>query len=877
MVLEGRCYEREAVAYKAMDNLVDHLSQYWRQLAPAEAAQILPGEAALLPRLFPVLGRVAVVAEAPAVAPIVDRQELRTRAFAAMRELLQRLATVGPLVLWLDDLHWVDANTEALLADLMRAPEAPPLLLVVSSRPEGDKILESLLRSLELPTDRIDLEPLPDEAAVALSKELVGLDDALALRVAREAHGNPFFIGALAQHVRRAAESPQLGELRLEQVLGEHIARLPDAARSLLEVVALAGEPVTRRVASTAARLSAADLAREASSLRGLGLLRLPGGRASDRIEVYHDQIRLAVIAGLAPAGRRTTHRGLALAYEQWGEASPERSARHWHGAGEAARAAPHALRAAEEAFTTLDFDRAADLYMLTLAIGAYSAAERSRLQRALGEALAHAGRPPEAVTHFLAAAEGADAATRLELRRRSAEELLKGGFVEEGQAAIRSVLDEIGLGQVKATPLRAVAALLFRRAWLRLRGLGFRRRSPSEVSQRALAQIDGCWSVSTVLGYFDTMKGAEFHSRHLLLALRVGEPRRVALALMQEACYLAVQGADRRARQVLALACSEAALVDDPYVFACGSWARAFMAYFLDSRWREALAHVSDSQSRFRAHCQTGGWELDTVSLYACFCHLYLGNLEELGRLVPSLLREAARRGDGYMAINLRTRIVLPWLVRDQPERAELDLEEAIASWMPSLRGFQLQHFYALHSRCELELYRGAPHAAATHMHSARHPLARSLLLQLPLVRIEVLYLRARIALALGAAAEGSQRAHHARTARACARTLRREKAPFGRALGTLITAGAANLLGDRPSTIAALEESGDQLRSLEMALHAAAADRRLGETLGSTDDAAGISGADAWLTRRGVKNSPRLVALLIPGWPDPARRTSG
>src|SRR6185503_12981283 len=100
-----------SVPYKAFDGIADALGRFMRRLARAEAAALLPLRAFLLAQAFPVLGRVEVLAEAPRPpGEQPDHQELRARLFAAVRELLARLAERRPVVLVVDDLQWADAD-----------------------------------------------------------------------------------------------------------------------------------------------------------------------------------------------------------------------------------------------------------------------------------------------------------------------------------------------------------------------------------------------------------------------------------------------------------------------------------------------------------------------------------------------------------------------------------------------------------------------------------------------------------------------------------------------------------------------------------------------------------------------------------------------
>ena len=120
-MLRGRCYQHESVPYEALDGIIESLTAYLRACPLAEAMALVPPEAGAMARVFPVMLQVEAVARA--ARPEMEDPEpsaQRHLAFAALRELLTRIARRHTLVLHIDDLHWADADSmrslEALLA-----------------------------------------------------------------------------------------------------------------------------------------------------------------------------------------------------------------------------------------------------------------------------------------------------------------------------------------------------------------------------------------------------------------------------------------------------------------------------------------------------------------------------------------------------------------------------------------------------------------------------------------------------------------------------------------------------------------------------------------------------------------------------------------
>jgi class 3 adenylate cyclase/tetratricopeptide (TPR) repeat protein len=221
--------------------------------------------------------------------PMLDPLQRRRHTLDAVKRLFLRESQVQPLLVVVEDLHWIDSETQALLDEVVESLPAARLLLLVNYRPEYRRPWGTRTSYTQ-----VRLDPLPRETAEQLLGALLGSDAALdplqGALIART-EGNPFF---LEESVRALVETGALRGQRgtyrparprptvqvpatVQAVLAARIDRLAPGDKALLQTASVVGkdvpfallqaitEPSQDELHSAIGRLQAAEFLYEAA------------------------------------------------------------------------------------------------------------------------------------------------------------------------------------------------------------------------------------------------------------------------------------------------------------------------------------------------------------------------------------------------------------------------------------------------------------------------------------------------------------------------------------------------------------------------------------------------------------------------------------
>jgi DNA-binding NarL/FixJ family response regulator len=501
LVLWGRCWEGEGAP--AFWPWVQIVRAYVEAADPTVLRQDMGAGAADIAQVVPVVHERLPDLPPPPVEP----EAARFRLFDSLAGFLRAAAARRPLLVVLDDLHWADAPSLALLRFLGRELEGAGLLVVGIYRhtevDRGHPLLATLADLTRGRGRRLMLSGLDEREVASFVALVAGVEPSpeLASAVHRQTDGNPFFV---TEVVRLLASQGRLNHAEADlpvlaaglpegvrAVVAERLGRLSDGCQGVLEVAAVLGRDFQLPALEPATGLNPArllELLEEAEAARVVAAV--PGGLG--RWRFAHALVREVLYEGLPAARRIRLHEQVGEALEALYVADPgphlAELAHHFVAAAPggqemAGRAVWVATAAGWRALELLAWEKAADLFEHALA--ALELAERPdqhqrcQLLLALGEARMAAGDVAAARVAYQQAGEVARRIGAAELLARAALGLgveftsgivdpAKVGLLEEAATARSGIVDPVEVGLLQ----EALVALGATDSRLRARGL---------------------------------------------------------------------------------------------------------------------------------------------------------------------------------------------------------------------------------------------------------------------------------------------------------------------------------------------------------------------------------------------------------------------
>jgi class 3 adenylate cyclase/predicted ATPase len=277
-----------------------------------------------LPYLYHLLG----VAELSSPIRQMDARIRRRRTFEALKRLLFRESLRQPLVLALEDLQWVDGETQAMLDILVEGVGSARVLLLVNYRPEYQHGWGSKTYYTQLPLEALARED-GDQMVSALLGEDPDLDQVKRL-ILEKSEGNPFFIEEIVQALfdRTAlvrtpdgvALSSPLTTIQIpatvQGVLAARIDRLPDRERKVLQTLAVIGRAFSLDLAEQVVDASHDELQTALAALQDAEFMYEQPTLAGSQYTFKHALTQMVAYGSLLAERRWALHERVAQAIE---------------------------------------------------------------------------------------------------------------------------------------------------------------------------------------------------------------------------------------------------------------------------------------------------------------------------------------------------------------------------------------------------------------------------------------------------------------------------------------------------------------------------------------------------------------------------------
>lgn len=395
--------------------LADSLGRYLHSLPEATLRRLPAATLAQLVQIAPTLQDRLPDLHPPFTDNLLGSEESRQRLIDGLVGFLAKLASERPLLFFLDDLHWADAETLVVLSRLTQRLAELPLLLLLAYRSDDlaeNEELATLLHAFQRSgqPQGLTLARLTLDQVHELLQQVTSPPDpdsrALAAMLYAITGGNALFVAEALRDLQERALTSQTDGLtlyrnqRVQGVVLERMSRLPEGARQVLQLSAVIGRDFSAELLEGAA---ATD---PSAGLEILLQRKFLWERADERFDFSHQVVREVAYRTLNSLQRRRLHHQVADALVQLDRATqnPTEIAFHYDQAGSQARPAfaRYSLLAGEALLRTYGFRQAIEAFDQALAVLENTPASPVELiSRALqGRALAYEGLyDPEGVT----------------------------------------------------------------------------------------------------------------------------------------------------------------------------------------------------------------------------------------------------------------------------------------------------------------------------------------------------------------------------------------------------------------------------------------------------------------------------------------------
>lgn len=411
--------------------------------------KVLANDAALAAALRPVL-EFQPVAEDGA-----DAGDQR-RILDAVVTAFEKYAASSPILLAVEDVHWIDRASSDVLLHLSRRVSHFRALVLVSFRPveaqQDDQVRNLLSQLARSAAVSFSLKPLPQSDALLLIDDVANGDLPMNLRrrICEMADGNPLLLVEYTKLARRSADALHGGlPMTLKAIVADRLANFDGLDVDVLRVAAELGQFDVAMLAD----ISGASSERVLSTLKAARRASIVQEKAFPRntFEFAHALIRHAITDDLLGVERQMLNRRIAerLEREPADRAANSRLAYHYRLSGEIGKARAHSEAAAHEAMRVYAFSDAAEFFEHAIDDRPLEEATYA-LYRSLADAYALAQRVQDAVDitervfRYSLEHGDADASAQLafELSRRRYQLLDDEGSIDTVRDALRRLED---------------------------------------------------------------------------------------------------------------------------------------------------------------------------------------------------------------------------------------------------------------------------------------------------------------------------------------------------------------------------------------------------------------------------------------------------